>query len=96
MKEFVLKYHKALTAIAVILVPGSDSIVNLVQNSGIDFSAVALALGSTNPKIWAISAIVALYPYLKHHFDKNSKEKENEAVKEMIADFKKQLDGMKK
>lgn len=80
----VLKYHKAIIAALAILVPGSDTMVNMLQNSGIDWSVVVAAVASSNPKIWALAGVIVAATYLQNKAHGQS----TDDLRQLVADLK--------
>lgn len=95
MKDFVSKNHKGLFALLVLLVPGSDSAVSAL-NANIDWSAIIGAVGSADPKTWALAGALAIYPYINSKMADKARAEDKKAVEKLIADLRAQYSEQKK
>jgi len=69
----ILKYHKAISAAAVVLIPSLAPIIEALKDSGVDWSVLATLLGMGGWQTWAFAAVAVFYLYTKNHDDKTDK-----------------------
>jgi hypothetical protein len=89
----ILKYHKSIVSLLALMVPGAPAVIDMLEKSGVDWSALVAGLASSNPKIWALAGVVALLPYLQHKV--HAPQSEIDELRNMVAELMERDEGGK-